>query len=306
MINIYPSLLPDGTVGSRRVKTKCNIARIGRDCGEPQIFEHPLTNTYLPPSPSSTPRSATPNYRSGDESGGSSSSRGKRRSGVYIEINGRPVYTTERRRNRSERIIVVDSPPTSRTPPQAPEFVFPRTAPPSPSPMHAPRRAPIIVDDRNIRRPHVTITTPEHTRHRRTPSGSSHHSRTSSASDDERFRWDQYHARPRRPTDAELQKERLAARIAAANAEINRRAPVPMPPTPPQRSASTYMHPAVEVHTRTPYVMMRDEEKRRQRDEDAAQRQRLKERMTPQRRASVGHGGKRPMVSYPEGIYRLD
>lgn len=104
----------------------------------------------------------------------------------------------------------------------------------------------------------------------------------------------------------------MAQRIAAANAEINRRPAVPMPPTPPQRSASTYIRPAVEVRTRQPYsgealrAAREEYEARVRRDEEEAQRQRLRERMRPQRRASVGHGGRRPQEMYPEQVFRWE
>ena len=47
-------------------------------------------------------------------------------------------------------------------------------------------------------------------------------------------------------------------------------------------------------------------EAKQAREEEAAQRQRLKERMMPKRRATVGPGSRRQRVLYDDGVYRWE
>jgi hypothetical protein len=233
-----------------------------------QPGEHPQAQYILPPSPRATPRSTTPtHYRSGDESdrshksgGGSgrdsgSDSKRKRSSGVYVnghkvlDLDNRKSSSSSSRPKRSERIVIVDSPPTQRTPPQ--QYHMPYTAPPSPSanpnaalaymgivdpPTREPLptyRRPVIVDERP-RHPSVQIEVVSERRpsnkHHRQPSNESRHSSHASSSgpSDEELRRARRHEEKHR-AEEEIKRQKMRARIAAANDEIKRRQPVPIP-----------------------------------------------------------------------------
>ena len=123
--------------------------------------------------------------------------------------------------------------------------------------------------------------------------------------------------------EEELKRQKLRARIAAANEKIAKRAPVPVPSA-PKRSPTAYIRPAVEVTTiptdrerelveavRKLDISNRRERERRaletaERQEDEAQRRRLAERLQPSRRATVGPGSRRHRVSYDDGTYRWE
>lgn len=376
--NVYTYVYSDGHKEQSRQPVFCSAARHGQVCSNNVVFQHPnqfiqYAETALgtspsspfhgqfPPTPTYSPRSGTPNYRSGDESDRSrrsiSSSR-RRSSSVYI--NGQKVIDLNRHDggSRRERIVLVEGPPTPRTPPTA--FNFPSTAPPSPnasanasaSPSFygsSPResnssfsRRPVIVDDRTraerververVERPRIQIEVVEaapsssqraskHERHSSTSSRDSHG--RSSADDEETMR----RRREREERRAEKQREeeeerqrRIRLRIAKANAEINKRPPVPMPPAPLR--ASSFKSTAVvgddetnklaDGVRRMSFEEERREEKARhlarkqEREEDEAQRQRLAERMMPRRRATVGPGSRRHRVVYDDGVYRWE
>ncbi|KAM5351105.1 hypothetical protein ACJ41O_003828 [Fusarium nematophilum] len=342
--NIYTYLYPDGHREQYSQPTLCASSRHGQVCANNMVFQHPSQlvsyneSTYpyvtqLPPTPQYSPVPSS--YRSGDESDrsreSSSSKSKKRSSGVYI--NGKKVLDLNRRErdhgsSRRERIVVVDSPPTPRTPPQS--WTAPHTAPASPnantytrdiSPRDASRRHPVIVDERNRHVEIEVVDSPPRSKHSRHASTSSRDSRHSEEEEERR-------RRRREEKRIEDQQLRLRLRIAEANAEIAGRPVVPVPPK-PRRASSTYKRPSVEVPDREAELVeavrrMNFEEERREekarrlarkeekqakkeeKKEEEAQRQRLMERMQPKRRATVGPGSRRHRVLYDDGVYRWE
>lgn len=319
----------DGLVESRPKIVHCPAYINGLPCNSNML--------NLPPTPSYTPRSGTPIYRSGDESdrsyhSTSSNSRNKRSSGVYI--NGEKVMDLNRRSSerhsrpsrssKHERVVIVESPPTPRTPPQL--YTGPHTAPSSPNTAHLPyivdasptshskRRTsmshharPLIVDERaqrsrDSKRVQIEVVDPPRGRHSREHSSSSESS--------ERRR--RHQREEERARDEQVMRElKIRERIAKANAEINMRPAAPMPPAPPRRS-STYARPAVTVPFRPEDELVEAvarlnlRESQARREEEEAQRRRLMERMTPKRRSTVGPGQRRPRALYDEGMYRYE
>ena len=177
-------------------------------------------------------------------------------SGVYI--NGQKVYDLGRDRrapssSRRERIILVDSPPTPRTPPQT--FEGPQTAPSSPampfggypsSPReHSSSRRPVIVDERQINsgRIDIEVLDPSRpsrpSRHTRQTSASSFDSRHSHTSDEEKQRRRQLREEKRQREEAEVREQKIRSRIERANSKIANRNAVPMAPAPPKRAATS-------------------------------------------------------------------
>ncbi|CCT66416.1 uncharacterized protein FFB20_07330 [Fusarium fujikuroi] len=341
--NIYTYVHPDGRREQWSQPTLCANSRHGQVCASNFLFEHPVQYvpapydassypyaTQLPPTPQYSPAPSTPSgsYRSGDESDRSYTSNGskkKRSSGVYI--NGQKVLDLNRRERRpsssrhQERIVLVDSPPTPRTPPQ--QWNAPHTAPASPisntyivdSSRDPNKRRPVIVDERTLqpdqRRVQIEVVDNHHRskHHRHSSSGSRH-------SDQEEERRQRRREEKRRE-EAEL---RLRTRIAEANAKIASR-PVAPAPAPPKRSA-TYKRPSVEVVDsqavladelrRLSFEEERREDKarrlarREEKKEEEAQRERLRERMQPKRRLTIGAGSRRPSEMYEPGVYRYE
>lgn len=328
--DVFTYVHPNGETEKSYSPNLCPASRHGMPCSNEIVFQHPPQfiapaqyMNQLPPTPTYTPRSATPNYRSGDDSDRShhsSSSAKKRLSGLYID--GRKVLNVERRERRpsrnTERIVLVDSPPTPRTPPQT--WTAPHTAPSSPntnnymissSPRESSRRRPVIVDER----PHVMfIETPRSSKHSRHTSTSSRESRPSDDEEKRQRRKERKERKEREDKEAKEQKKQL--RIAKANAEIAARPIAPAPPAP--KRSSTYKRGAVEVRdreaeladalNRMTFEEARREEKARKLEEkeEEEQRQRLKERIQPRRRATVGPGSRRHRVLYDDGVYRWE
>jgi hypothetical protein len=376
--NEYEFIYPDGQREKQRRPSLCPESRSGRPCANNVIFRHPKQyvayGTQLPPTPTYTPRSNTPLRASGDESdrsgGGyhsaaSSSSRrsrgsAKQQRSSVVYVNGQKVYDVESSHRRGgsngERIVLVDGPPTPRTPPQA--FAAPHTAPSSPSMPYiidasnrressSSRRRPVIVDERrhrrasaSVERPRVQIEVVDASPRVSSSSSSRRHARHSSSSS-----YESEEAQSRRREERELRRQerrrqehqeqkdaRLRDRIAAANSKIASRPAVPMPPQPILKRSSTSTTAATAgsasfsrereaelvdaVHRLDLEDQARRTDKaarRRERDlqkqqdaEDEAQRQRLRERMMPRRRATVGPGSRRPHVEYGDGLYRYE
>jgi hypothetical protein len=377
--NEYELIYPDGQREKQRRPSLCPESRSGRPCANNVIFRHPKQyvayGTQLPPTPTYTPRSNTPLRASGDESdrsgGGyhsaaSSSSRRSRGSATQqrssvVYVNGKKVYDAESSHRRGgsngERIVLVEGPPTPRTPPQA--FAAPHTAPSSPSMPYiidasnrresSSRRHPVIVDERrhrrasaSVERPRVQIEVVDASPRLSSSSSSRRHARHSSSSS-----YESEEAQSRRREERELRRQerrrqehqdqkdaRLRDRIAAANSKIASRPAVPMPPQPILKRSSTSTTAATAGSTSASFSREREAElvdavhrldledqarrtdkaaRRRERDlqkqqdaEDAAQRQRLRERMMPRRRATVGPGSRRPHVEYGDGLYRYE
>ncbi|RGP78238.1 hypothetical protein FLONG3_3654 [Fusarium longipes] len=333
--NIYTYVYPDGRRQQYSQPDLCANSRHGQVCSANYRFEHPTqyvsaydtSSSYpypaqqLPPTPQYSPAPSTPSgsYRSGDESDrsySSSSSKKDRSSGVYI--NGTKVLDLNRKRRGSrhqERIVLVDSPPTPRTPPQ--QWSGPRTAPASPngntymveSSRDPNKRRPVIVDERTLQptERHVQIEVVDNHHHR-----SKHHRHASSSSKDSR---DDEERRIRHEKKRQQEKEdRIKRRIAEANAEIAGR-PVAIAPSAPKRS-STYKRPSVEIPVDQMQRLSFEEERREdkirrlarkeEKEEEEAQRKRLLERMQPKRRLTIGAGSRRPSEAYGLGVYRYD
>ncbi|KPM43707.1 hypothetical protein AK830_g2895 [Neonectria ditissima] len=329
--NIYTYVHPDGHQEQTYHPTLCAASVHGQPCANNVVFQHPHQfisygdstmpyMTQLPPTPQYS-QPSTPNYRSADDSDhsyGSSSSKKKRASGVYV--NGQKVLDLNRREGKHrERIVLVDNPPTPRTPPQT--WTAPHTAPPSPntSPYlesSPSRRRPVIVDERTVQI-EVVDNKKHRSSHSRHASTSSRESRHSQSEEDEKRR--RRHQREKEREEQEIRSQRLRARINEANAEIAARAAVPAAPI--LKRVSTYKRGAVEVPyeadlaeavRRLSFEEARREEKaqrlalREERKEDEAQRKRLMERIQPRRRATVGPGSRRHRVLYDDGVYRWE
>lgn len=171
------------------------------------------------------------------------------------------------------------------------------------------RGRPIIVDER----PLLAIAAPR----RRSPSRSRHaiwdSPSTSHASFNSRLRREEEELRLRqREIDIEREAERRKrAFIRAQDDDIRRRPVVPMPPL-----RRAYTKPVVTVVDQADLLpemmggLSFEESKydrvRREQAEVEAQKQRLRERQLPKRRASVGPGYRRHRVAYDDGLYRWE
>jgi len=354
--NIYVDRYPDGRDVEFRQTSVCPYGRPGRPCQKLSTLENPVRNIQFgePTTefimtahqrvfPQTPPRSSgSSHHRYSGHSGGDSTSeegrRRKRRSEVF------PLRP--HRQHRKERIVIVDSPPTPRTPPQMLRQTF--TAPSSPATPFVidgfprERGRPIIVDERPLHRDSsVRAVLGERTRRARSqPRG--------------RFQWESpssshtsFDSRARREVE-ELERleeerrrierdERIAAleaerrreeRIRQQDAEIRRRPAVPFPPAPLRQRA--YLRPVVDQSQVLQGMMggltldgertliAEAEARRRMENRDRAIRarmveqeqealkQRLRERQMPKRRFSVGPGNRRHRVLYDDGVYRWE
>ena len=351
--NVFTYVYPDGRRVPAPQVTLCASSRYGLPCSKHVTIQHPRAvpqyanpmpyNAYgpnLPPTPSYSPRPST--HRSGESSDRSHhSSSNRRRSGVYV--NGQRVNDTSRReshgQSRRERIVLVDNPPTPRTPPQT--FQLPHTAPPSPnanlavpysssprepsSPSFSSSKKPYIVDERP--RFHIELVGSPSRRRSRQPSSSSRDSHPS-ADDEERRRLrrekkEQKEAKQRE--EAAIRAKQLRERIEKANAEISSRPVRVNNPKPSPQPARQSSHPerrsrrdrhddlvsAVqsmsldEKHWKE--KLARERALRLQREEEEeAERLKLRESMMPRRRATVGPGSRRHRVLYDDGLYRWE
>ncbi|KAF6813801.1 hypothetical protein CPLU01_14562 [Colletotrichum plurivorum] len=355
--DVYTDVYPDGRRSEYQSPTLCSSSRNGHLCSNPVVYNHPprsvgyasATSGYpaghssssyayaqqLPPSPPmSSPRG--PSVESARPRGGSSSSdRNRRTSGVYV--NGQKVLDLNRKtRSRAERIVIVDSPPTPRTPPR--QFATPYTAPPSPNtngdaqqfgyhPVPRGSLRPVIVDERPRPKVEIEVVDSGHRRHLSSDSRYSH----SSAEDDERRRRRrrqekerkereerEERERERERAEDELRRQRQRERIDRQNERISRRPAVPVPPAPVRRSSTGYANVPLsadqdlvdavrrmEINDRLAAERRAREERERE-EEEEAQRRRLMERMMPRRRATVGPGSRRHRVLYDDGVYRWE
>ncbi|SPO04560.1 uncharacterized protein DNG_07245 [Cephalotrichum gorgonifer] len=253
-----------------------------------------------------------------------------------------PPSSSSHRRNRSYessgsrrdsrsggRIVVVEAPPTTRTPPQ--NYSIPRTAPPSPAHGHeALRHRPVIVDERPERRVRIEVpaaSNPHPPAFSDSSSGRDGRgrggSRRQQASSDEserrrerrsekereqRLRERSVRREGRDEAEEEARRRRREARIAKANIAIAQRGEQPLPP---RRSATTYVRPTVEVPGMAGLGLVEgmgglNVRGSWEEEEEEARKQRLRERMMPNRRASIGAGSRRVRVEYGDGMYRLE
>ncbi|OHE98318.1 hypothetical protein CORC01_06314 [Colletotrichum orchidophilum] len=344
--DVYTNVYPDGRRSEYQQPTLCSASRNGHLCANPVIYNHPPRSVgypspmpmyaaagpsyafpqQMPPSPPMSSPRGTSSGNEGDRTRreSSSSERKHRQSGVYV--NGQRVLDLNRKhRSRNERIVIVDSPPTPRTPPK--QFASPYTAPPSPNaggenPQfrygHIRRDSlrPVIVDERPRSKVEIEVIDNKHHRHHSSESRNSH----ASAEDEERRRRRHERKERERQQEEEERQTRINLQIAAQNAKIASRTAVPVPHAPLKRTSTGYgrtladqqyeqdLADAVrrlEIAERLA-ADRRAREAREQEDEAEAQRRRLMERMMPRRRATVGPGSRRHRVLYDDGLYRWE
>lgn len=350
--NIYLDRYPDGHTVEFRQTAICQYGSPGRPCPTLSTIENPvrkigwgeattehmLTRPYMQPQPRphTPPRSPSSHHRHSSAESGH-----RRRHSKRLHSPLRPT-----RQHRKERIVIVDAPPTPRTPPQAFNQTF--TAPASPaSPGHRmldrERGRPVIVDERPLRRlPSIEAVissrrprSQSRNRHVIWDSPSSSHTSFNSRLRREQEELELERLRRLRREEEDREKERIRrhndrmveieaerrkqAFIRAQDEEIKRRPAVPLAPAPPLiRRQTTYTRPVVTVVDQTELlpVMMgglalgeRESGRtrlRREQEEQEAMKQRLRERQLPKRRASVGPGYRRHRVAYDDGMYRWE
>ncbi|GJC94751.1 hypothetical protein ColKHC_03577 [Colletotrichum higginsianum] len=349
--DIYTDVFPDGRTKEYQEPSYCTTAsRSGRLCANPVIYNHPPRSVSYPspmpaypiagpsyPFPQQMPPTPPMSSPRGTSAGAdadrirrdsSSSERRRRQSGVYV--NGQKVLDLNRKsRTRAERIVIVDSPPTPRTPPK--QFSSPYTAPPSPNAggdsshfryNHVPRDSlrPIIVDERTPRsKVEIEVVDSSHHRHNSSDSRYSHASANAGDEERRRRRRERELERERKEREererqkAEERQQRIRERIAAQNADISRRTAVPFKrtstgfgPSPADQQREQELVDAVRRLEIADRRAREAREARERKEEDEAQRHRLMERMMPRRRATVGPGSRRHRVLYDDGVYRWE
>lgn len=329
--NIYFDRYPDGHTVEFRQTAICQYGSPGRPCPTLSTIENPvrkinwgepttelmLTRPF--PQPHPRPYEPSPQRSSGSHHRHSSSESGHRKRHSRRLLS--PLRPT--RQHRRERIVIVDGPPTPRTPPQ--KFTETFTAPASPvSPAYRStehdRGRPVIVDERPLRRiPSIgAVVAP---RRHRSPSRTKHvmwdSPSNSHTSFNSRLRREEEERERERMRQIEIEMEgerRKQAFIRAQDDEIRRRPVVPLAPILSRRS--TYTKPTVTIVDQgdmLPTMMgglsLGESERariRREQDEQEAMERRLKERQLPKRRASVGPGYRRHRVAYTDGMYRYE
>ena len=240
--------------------------------------------------------------------------------------------------------MIVDSPPTPRTPPQVYNQVF--TAPNSPIVppriVDERRPRPIIVDERPLHRVPRAPSAPRRSLSQ-TPgarvaweSPSTSHTSFDLRAELEREERADRERRRRALEREELQAEREESRrrqerMRAIDDEIRRRPAVPVPPAPLRQRP--YLRPVIDQSQALQGMMGglrlddrlgervivdaaaerrrlaetdRIARQRLEEDEEEALRQRLRERQLPRRRFSVGPGHRRHRVLYDDGVYRWE
>ncbi|TVY46974.1 hypothetical protein LOCC1_G002877 [Lachnellula occidentalis] len=340
--NIYLDRYPDGHIVEFRQTSICQYGSKGRPCPTLSTIENPLRKinwgeastelmlTRPIPQPRQRPQSphrspASHNRHSSEESG-------------HRRRHSKPLLSPLRptRQHKKERIVLVDAPPTPRTPPQKFNQTF--TAPSSPaSPAYRAaehdRGRPVIVDERPLRRiPSIgAVIAP---RQNRSPSrnrpviwdspSNSHTSFNSRLRREEEEREREREVQRIRQHEIERvrqheieeeaeRKRRREAFIRKQDEDIRRRPAVPLAPMLPRRGTYTRPVTVVDQGDELPVMMgglsigeSGRGRMRREQDEQEAMKQRLRERQLPKRRASVGPGYRRHRVAYDDGMYRWE
>jgi hypothetical protein len=353
--NVYVDQYPDGKQVEFRQTSYCQYGQplAGRPCQKLSTLENPVrkiqfgepTTEYMMTAHQRVFTHTPPRSSGGSHhrySGGeSTSSEGHRR---HSKRRSELFTLKPTRQHKKERIIIVDSPPTPRTPPQVYRETF--TAPSSPA-------SPFIIEDLPRRERGHPIIVDERPLHRVDSLGAVVGRRARSQSRS-RFHWDSpssshtsFDSRARREAEEiqlleerrrrEERDERIAyleaerrreERIRQQDEEIRRRPPIPFPPAPLRQRQ--FLRPVID-QTRAllgglslddragERVLIAEAENRRlteERDratrarlvaeEGEAMKQRLRERQMPKRRFSVGPGGRRHRVVYDNGVYRWE
>jgi len=354
--NVYVDQYPDGKQVEFRQTSYCQYGQplAGRPCQKLSTLENPVrkiqfgepTTEYMMTAHQRVFTHTPPRSSGGSHhrySGGeSTSSEGHRRRGSKRHSELFTLKPT--RQHKKERIVIVDSPPTPRTPPQLYRETF--TAPSSPAAPFIveglPRRErgrPIIVDERRLHRvDSIGAVVGRRTRSQSrtrfqwdSPSSShtSFDSRARREAEEIQLREEQRRRAEREERIAFLEAERRREeRIKQQDEEIRRRPPVPFPPAPLRQRP--FLRPVIDqtqallnglslndrAGERTlvaeAEIRRRTEERdkalkaRMVAEEEEALKQRLRERQMPKRRFSVGPGGRRHRVVYDDGVYRWE
>lgn len=335
-INRYDELRPSGRVERHTEKDFCARAMPPDVCSLTAELKHPLDSraSHLSPRAIHDPFPPTPPRSSHSASGSDRSSR--RRSSVYIDVNGATVMGTSPQRSSSRREkrdhLFAGSPPLSSRSPSARY-----SSPISP-------RDDFFASDLRHHRTHSRGHSRDHSPSRLRPTvkvevsnGRSRKTSRSHGSSASRDSSEETLLRNRRLADMlnrdhETSHWRVESEIARANELIANRPAVPMAPSAPapvSSSASRYRRPSVKIdrpdpllagmnalhiHDREVLSAERELWRRekyaaemqmaRKREDEEAQRQRLKSRMTP-RRNTVSDG--RHSVAYDHhGPYRYE
>ncbi|TAQ87729.1 hypothetical protein B7494_g3963 [Chlorociboria aeruginascens] len=250
--DVYVDVYPDNRAVEFRRLSICRYGNGTRPCESHSEVAHPvrkinyneLTTQYIlsssPPTYGyqtalpSPPRSPPRTYRRRSSfSPDLSEDRLRRHHSYHTHKRSSLLLPSKAFQHRKERIVIVDAPPTPRTPPQ--RYARTLTAPSSPvTPPYTPGERPIIVDERPLRRltrsdsNEAVVTSPK--RKKRSPSrvrfeDSPRTSFESRSSRDERREW---RVETEDESDSERRRERRRQRrMAEEDAEIRRRPAVP-------------------------------------------------------------------------------
>ena len=349
--NVYVDQFPDGKQVEFRQTSYCQYGQpfAGRPCQKLSTLENPVrkiqfgepTTEYMMTAHQRVFTHTPPRSSGGSHhrySGGESGSEGHRRR--HSKRHSELFTLKPTRQHKKERIVIVDSPPTPRTPPQVYRETF--TAPSSPStpfiveglPRRERGRAPIIVDERPLHRLDSVgavvgrrARSQSRTRFQWDSPSSSHTSFDSRArreAEEIQLREEQRLRAERDDRIAYLEAERRREeRIKQQDEDIRRRPPVPLR----QRQ---FLRPVIDqtqsllaglsLNDRSgERILVAEAENRRRMEErdratrarmvleeEEAMKQRLRERQMPKRRSSVGPGARRHRVVYDDGVYRYE
>jgi len=257
--NVYIDRYPNGQDVEFRQTSYCQYGQSGRPCQKLSTLENPVrkiqfgepTTEYIMTAhqrvfPHTPPRSSGGSHHR-HSGGDTTSEEGHRRR--HSKRRSELFPLRPHRQHRKERIVIVDSPPTPRTPPQLFRDTF--TAPSSPATpfiidgLPRERGRPIIVDERPLHRVNSVGAVVGQRRRARSQSrtrfqwdspSSSHTSFDSRArreAEELERREDERRRVEREERIAVLEAERRRAeRIRQQDEEIRRRPAVPFPPAP--------------------------------------------------------------------------
>lgn len=259
--NIFVDQYPNGQNVEFRQTSYCQYGQPGRPCQKLSTLENPVrkiqfgepTTEFMMTAhqrvfPHTPPRSSGGSHHR-HSGGDTTSEEGRRR---HSKRRSELFPLRAHRQHKKERIVIVDSPPTPRTPPQLFRELFPATAPSSPATPyivdgfpHGERGRPVIVDERPLPRAISIGAVVGQRRRARSQSrgrfqwdspSSSHTSFDSRARREAEELERLEEARRRAERDeriAELQAERRREeRIRQQDENIRRRPAVPFPPAP--------------------------------------------------------------------------
>lgn len=297
--NVYVDRYPDGKESEFRQTSFCQYGQPGRPCQKLSTLENPVrkiqfgepTTEYMMTAhqrtfPQTPPRSSGGSHHRHSSDYSSEDGRLHRRKSTKRRSDIPALRPT--RTHRKERIVIVDSPPTPRTPPQTFRTFTAPSSPASPpfvidSPLPSEREQrergrPVIVDERPLLRhprvPSIGAVVGERSIPRRARSQSRNRGNfqwespsTSHTSFDSRARreaeeQERLIAAERDQRIAALEQERRREqRIREQDEEIRRRPAVPIPPQPLRERQ--YLRPVIDqteaLHGMLDSLAIRDE-----------------------------------------------